>query len=137
MIVAERLELLLDLHALLRLDGLVEALAPAAAFHDAAGELVDDLHLAVLDHVLDVEVVQRLGFERLDEVVDELRVLRRVEVVDPQRALDLLDAVLRHADRLELLVELEVGAGVLGCALRVARRASGRPLSCAATRAKS
>ncbi len=85
----ERLELLLDLHALLRLDGLVEALAPAAAFHDPAGELVDDLHLAVLDHVLDVEVEERLRLERLDEVVDELRVLRRVEVVDPQRALDL------------------------------------------------
>ena len=58
---AEGLVLLLDLHALLRLDGLVEALAPAAAFHDAAGELVDDLHLAVLDHVLDVAVVERLA----------------------------------------------------------------------------
>ncbi len=57
---AEGLELLLDLHALLRLDGLVEAFAPAAAFHDAARELVDDLHLAVLDHVLDVDVEQRL-----------------------------------------------------------------------------
>ena len=86
----ERLVLLLDLHALLRLDRLVEALAPAAAFHDPAGELVDDLHLAVLDHVVDVDVVERLGLERLVEVVDELRVLRRVEVVDPDRALDLL-----------------------------------------------
>ena len=87
---AERLVLLLDLHALLRLDRLMEALAPAAAFHDPAGELVDDLHLAVLDHVVDVDVVERLGLERLVEVVDELRVLRRVEVVDPDRALDLL-----------------------------------------------
>ena len=51
----ERLVLLLDLDALLRLDRLVEALAPAAAFHDPAGELVDDLHLAVLDHVVDVD----------------------------------------------------------------------------------
>ncbi len=60
------------------------------------------------------------GLERLDEVVDELRVLRRVEVVDPQRALDLLDAVLRDADRLELLVVLVVGADLLGMSLRVA-----------------
>ena len=62
------------------------------------------------------------GLERLDEVVDELRVLRRVEVVDPQRALDLLDAVLRDADGLELLVVLVVGADLLGVSLRVAGR---------------
>ena len=37
----------LDLHALLRLDRLVQALAPAPALHDAAGELVDDLDLAL------------------------------------------------------------------------------------------
>ena len=100
----------------------MEALAPAASFHDAAGELVDDLHLAVLDDVLDVAVEERLRLERLDEVVDELRVLRRVEVVDPQRALDLLDAVLRDADGLELLVVLVVGADLLGVSLRVAGR---------------
>ena len=50
----EGLVLLLDLHPLLRFDGLVQALAPAAAFEDAAGELVDDLHLAVGDDVVDV-----------------------------------------------------------------------------------
>src|SRR3954452_14798702 len=122
----ERLVLLLDLHALLRLDGLVEALAPAASLHDPAGELVDDLHLAVLDHVLDVVVVERFRLEGLVEVVDELRVLRRVEVVDPQRALDLRHALRRHAHRLELLVELEVGAGGLGRSLRVARRGAER-----------
>src|SRR5581483_3548125 len=122
----ERLELLLDLHALLRLDCLVETLAPAAALHDPAGELVDDLHLALLDDVVDVEVVERLRLERLDEMVDELRVLRRVEVVDPQRALDLRDAGLGDADRLELLVVLVVGAALLRVALRVAR---GRAMS--------
>ena len=58
---------------LLGLDRLVQALGVAAALEDAAGELVDDHHLAVLDHVLDVLVVERLGAQRLDEVVDELR----------------------------------------------------------------
>ena len=43
----EGLVLLLDVHALLGLDRLVQALAPPAAFEDAAGELVDDVHLAV------------------------------------------------------------------------------------------
>ena len=71
-------------HALLRLDRLVQALRPAAALHDPAGELVDDLHLAVLDDVVDVALVERLRLQRLDQVVDELDVPRVVEVVDPR-----------------------------------------------------
>ena len=51
--------------ALLRLDRLVQALRPAAAFHDPAGELVDDLHLAVLDDVVDVALEERLRLQRL------------------------------------------------------------------------
>ena len=62
----ERLVLLLDAHALLGLDGLVQALRPAAALEDAAGELVDDLDLAVDDRVVDVALVERLGLQRLD-----------------------------------------------------------------------
>ena len=89
----ERDVLLADLHALLRLDRLVQAFAPAPALHDAAGELVDDLHLAVLHDVVDVALVQRLRLQRLDEVVDELDVPRVVEVVDPERALDFSSAV--------------------------------------------
>ena len=67
----ERDVLLADADALLRLDRLVETLAPAPSFHDPAGELVDDLHLALLDDVVDVPLVQRLGLERLAQVVDE------------------------------------------------------------------
>ncbi len=98
----------LDLHALLRLDGLVQALRPAPALHDAAGELVDDLDLAVEHDVLDVALVQRLGLERLHEVVDELAVLGRVQVLDLERALDLVHALLARRDRLALLVDLVV-----------------------------
>ena len=112
--------LLLDADALLRLDRLVQALAPAAALHDPAGELVDDLHLVVLDDVVDVAVVQRLRLQRLREMVDHLRVARVVQILHPQRALDLLDALLGHGDGLVLLVELVVRARVLGGALRVA-----------------
>src|SRR3712207_2034791 len=56
--------LLLDAHALLGLDRLVQALGPAAALHDPARELVDDLDLAALDDVVDVALVQRLGLHR-------------------------------------------------------------------------
>ena len=104
----ERLVLLLDRDVLLRLDRLVKALAPAAPFHDATGELVDDLHLAVLDHVVDVVLVERLRLERLDQVVDELDVPGAVEVVDPQRALDLFDPRLGRRYGLVLLVVEEV-----------------------------
>ena len=48
-------------HALLCLDGLMQAVGPAATLHGAAGELVDDDDLAVAHDVLDVAVVQRVG----------------------------------------------------------------------------
>ena len=93
----ERDVLLLDRHALLRLDRLVEALRPAPTLHDPARELVDDLDLAVHDDVVDVALVERLRLQRLDEVVDELGVARVVEVLDPERPLDLLDRRLARA----------------------------------------
>src|SRR5687767_1318642 len=104
----ERDVLFLDLQAFLRFDRLVQSLAPAPAFHDSSGVLVDDLHLAVLDHVVDVALVERLRLERLRQVVDELDVPRVVEVVDLERALDLLDCLLAGRDGLELLVVDEV-----------------------------
>jgi hypothetical protein len=75
--------LLLDPHALLGLDGLVEALGPAAPLHDPARELVDDLDLVVLDHVVDVPLVQGLRLQSLHQMVHELGVLRGVQVLDP------------------------------------------------------
>src|SRR5512133_936719 len=116
----ERLVLLLNADALLGLDRLVEPLRPAAAFHDPARELVDDLDLAVLDDVVDVALEERLRLQRLIEVGGELPVARVVEVVDLERALDRLDRALHRRDRLVLLVVLEVGAGGLGRALRLA-----------------
>src|SRR6266511_36300 len=123
----ERDVLLLDLHALLGLDRLVEALRPAASLHDPAGELVDDLHLAFLDHVVDVALVERLGLERLDQMVHELRVAWVVEVLDPERALDLRDRSLARRDRLVLLVVLVVDVRVLALLERVVWRAAQRP----------
>ncbi len=104
----ERLVLLADAHALLGLDGLVQALRPAPAVQDAAGELVDDLDLAVDDGVVDVLLVQRLGLQRLVQVVDQRPVLGAVEMLDAEEALGLLDALLGDRDRLVLLVVLVV-----------------------------
>ena len=104
----DRLVLLLDRDALLGLDGLVQALGPAPALEDAAGELVDDLDLAVDHRVVDVALVERLGLQRLLEVVDQVAVLGPVHVVDAEELLRLLDAALGDGDGLVLLVGLEV-----------------------------
>ena len=90
--------LALDAQALLGLDGLVQALLPAAAGHLAAGELVDDDDLAVLDDVVAVALVERVGAQRLLEVAGQPRV-GVVDVLDAEPALDLLDALLGRARR--------------------------------------
>ena len=68
----EGLSLLLDGHAFLGFHGLVEAIGPAAAGHFAAGVVIDDDDLAVLDHVLDVFLVDAVGLQELGDVVDLL-----------------------------------------------------------------
>ena len=116
------LVLLADRDVLLRLDRLVQALRPAPPLEDAAGELVDDHHLAVDHRVVLVAPVERLGLERLDEVVDEAAVLGEVEVVDTDELLGAFDAALGRRDGLVLLVEFVVVVG-LGGVFRLAHRA--------------
>ena len=110
----EGLVLLLDLHALLGLDRLVQALGPAPALEDAAGELVDDLHLAVLDDVVLVALVELLGLERGLELVHEVLRDLVVEVLDAERLLDLLDARLGRRDGALLLVDVVVDVALAG-----------------------
>ena len=107
----QRLVLLAHEHALFRLERLVQALGVAAAFHDAAGELVDDLHLAVHHDVVHVAVEQELGLERLLQVVRQLAGRVGVDVVDAEHGLDLLQAALGGVDGLLRLVHVEVGLG--------------------------
>ncbi len=104
----ERLVLVLDRHPLLGLDGLVHALVVAAAVQHAAGELVDDQHLAVGDDVVPVALVELLGLERVVQVADQRRVDGLVEVLDAELVLDLLDAGLGDRDRALALLDLVV-----------------------------
>ena len=69
----QRLVLALDAHAFLRLDRLVQAVGPAPAGHQPAGELVDDDHLAVLHDVVDVALEERVRLQRLVDVVQRCR----------------------------------------------------------------
>lgn len=64
--------LVLDGHTLLGLDGLMQTIRPAPARHRAAGELVDNYDLFVLDDVVDLALEEVL---RLDGVEHEGRPL--------------------------------------------------------------
>ena len=64
--------------------------------------------LAVDHGVVDVALEERLGAQRLDQVVDEVAVLGPVEVVDAEEFLGLGDALLGDRDGLVLLVDLVV-----------------------------
>src|SRR5947209_6799 len=105
----ERLVLRLDLHPLLRLDGLVETVASAASRHEAAGELVDDDDLPVLDEVLDVAPVQRVSAQALLDAVQRVHVGGVVEIVDAEELLGVGDALFGHDGGVLLLVDLKVG----------------------------
>ena len=100
--------LLLDGHALLGLDRLVETVGPPPPFERAAGELVDDLHLAVLHEVVLVPLVEVLGREGLGELVDVVDRHGVVDVLDPDGLLHLLDPGLQRDDRLLLLIHFVV-----------------------------
>ena len=109
----QRLVLVLDLDALLRLDRLVHALVVAAPGQQAAGVLVDDEDLAVHDDVVLVVLEQLLGLDGVVQVADQRGVDRLVEVLDAEVVLHLGDAGLQDADGPLLLVDLVVAlAGV-------------------------
>ncbi len=104
----EGLVLFLDLHALFGLDGLVDALGPATPLEDAAGELVDDLHLAALDDVVLVPLVELLRLQRDLHLVDEVLLDLVVEVLDAERRLDLVDACFERDDDALVLLDLVI-----------------------------
>ena len=106
----ERLVLLADPQPLLGLQRLVQALGVAPPLEDAARELVHDHELALADDVLLVLAVERVGLQRLDQVVDQVAVDVEVEVLDAERLLHLVHAALGGRGRAVLLVHLEVVA---------------------------
>ena len=108
----ERLVLRLDIDAFLRLDGLVEAIRPAATVHHAPGKFVDDDDLVVLHDIVGVALEHDVRFERLVQMMDDLRVFHVVEIVGLkqtgflQHLLDGVGAFLGPGDVLRLFVGL-------------------------------
>ena len=129
----EGLVLGLDLHPLLRLQPLVQPFRIAPARHHAAGELVDDHDLAVPDDVVLVALEQRVGAQRLVDVVDDRRVVGVVEAAllegaglaqhllhalvaglgQRHRALLLVEVVMRAVEARDQLVDRDVEVGAV------------------------
>ncbi len=111
----ERLVLGLDRLVFFGLERLMQPFRIAPAGHHAAGELVDDDDLAVADDVVLVALEQRVGAQRLVDVVDGRDVLDVVEMfaleqtVRADRLLHLLHAGLGQRHGALLLVDLVVG----------------------------
>ena len=80
------------LHVLLGLDGLVQALVIPAAEHQAAGELVHDDDLSVLDHVVDVPLHHAVSLDGLVNVVRQGGILGVGQILNVEGLLGLLDA---------------------------------------------
>ncbi len=106
----EGLVFLADVDAFLGFDGLMQTIGPAAAGHEAAGEGVDDDDLAVLDHVVDVALVESVGLDAGFDVVLEIPVFGVGDVVDAEQLFDGDPAVVGDADGAVFLVD-DVVAG--------------------------
>ena len=115
----QRLALALDGQMLLGLDGLMQTLGVPAAEHQAAGELVHDDHLAVLDHIVHVALHDAVGLDGLVDVVGDGAVFRVGQVVQMEELLRLLHAPGSEGDAAGFLVYHIVGVDVGGFLLFV------------------
>ncbi len=71
-----------DFELLLRLQRLVQPIAIAPARHEATGELVDDDHLTLFDHIVHILFEQGVRFQGLGQMVQNFNVGRVVEIVN-------------------------------------------------------
>ena len=92
----------------------MEAIGPAAAGHEAAGELVDDDDFAVLDDVLDVALVEAVGLDGDFDVVLHVPVFGVGDVADAEELLDLFEAFVGDGDGAGLFVDDVVAGPDLG-----------------------
>ena len=86
----------------------MQTIAPPAARHQASRKLVDDLDVAVLDHVVNVALEQRVGLQALIDVVEDVHVGRIVEVFNRQQAFSALNAFFGERRGPVLLIDLEI-----------------------------
>ncbi len=110
----ERLVLLADGHAFLGFNGLVKAIGPAAARHQAPGKLVDNDDFAVLDDVFDIQLIQVMGLDGDFDMVFEVPILWVGDVADAEQAFYFLPAFIGDGGGAGFLVDDEVAGPDLG-----------------------
>ena len=125
----QRLILVLDRHAFLGLDGLMQAIRPAPPGHQTSSELVNDHHLAVLHHILLVTQEQRVRAQRRIQVVDQQDVGGVVEAAAFRQQADASEnlfgvriAFLRQKYLVAFLIHPVIPGAVLFLATRQHRR---------------
>ena len=97
-----------DLDVLFGFDSLVKAITPSPARHQAAGELIDDNHLPLLDHIITVTLVKNVCAKGLLHVMIQFQVSRVVKIAAVQQLLDLQDARFSQCRSPVLLIHREV-----------------------------
>ncbi len=118
---SQGLVFLADVDPFFRLDRLVKTIGPAPARHQAAGELVDDDHLAVFDHVIDVTLEDGVGLETLKDMMQGIDLPRIVEIMNAEQPLDFRHSGFRKRSRPALLIDGVVPLGFDGGALFLTR----------------
>ena len=116
----KRLVLRLNLHALLGLDRLVQALAIAAAEHDAAGELIHNEHLPILHHIIHIALHYALRADSHVDVVLDCNVVEIHEVVHMKVGFRLFHSLFGEHGRFGFFINDIVGVRLfLGVFLRI------------------
>ena len=116
---SERLRFLFDRHAFFDFDCLVQAVRPAAAFHGATGEFVNDDNFVVADDVVHVFVIEVVCAQAGVQVVEDAEVFLVIEAfvstedttLDQQR-FKVVVAAFGEADLLGFFVDTEIARAV-------------------------
>ena len=78
----------------------------AAAWQQTAGEFVDNDYFAVVgDDIIFVALKERLGPQRLLQVVDSADVFGAVEILDTEDFFDLFDTLISQDNRFALFID--------------------------------
>ena len=101
----ESLVLVFDIDVFFGFDRLVETVGPATSRHQTAREFVDDHNFAVFHDIIDVQFEQDVSAQTLVDVVEQLDVVRVVEVRDADQLFHFVDAGFSESSRFGFFVD--------------------------------
>ena len=99
------------LDLLLGFDGLMQTFVVPATVHNAAGELVNDQHLIILDDIIHVTAHHTVGFDGLVDVMQQGHVFGIHQIVHLKGPFRLLDALLGQCGGARLFIDDVIAVG--------------------------